>query len=167
MRFYLKLIFLLLILINFAQASDKIVFIDIDYILSNSNKGKHLINLLEKKNNENILKLTEKEKILKNKEKDIETKKNILSQEKINQEIDELKKQILNFRKEKDLIVEEFNSYKINQISQLMKEINPIITEYVKQNSIQMLIDKKNILIGKKEYDITNVILDLINKKLK
>ena len=48
-----------------------------------------------------------------------------------------------------------------------MKEINPIITEYVKQNSIQMLIDKKNILIGKKEYDITNVILDLINKKLK
>ena len=49
MRFNLKLIFLLFIFINFAQASDKIVFIDIDYILSNSIKGKQLINILEKK----------------------------------------------------------------------------------------------------------------------
>ena len=153
--------------INVSLASDKIVFIDIDYILSNSNKGKQIIQLLEKKNNENILILKEKEKILKNKEKDIETKKNILSAQKINEEIDDLKNQIIKFRNEKETIVEKFNSLKKSEISKLMEEINPIIRQYLKENSIDMLIDKKNILVGKKEYDITDEILNTVNNKLK
>lgn len=153
--------------INVSLASDKIVFVDIDYILSNSNKGKQIIQLLEKKNNENILFLKEKEKILKNKEKDIETKKNILSAQKINEEIDELKNQIIKFRNEKESIVKKFNSLKKSEISKLMEEINPIIKQYLKENSIDILIDKKNILVGKKEYDITDEILNSVNNKLK
>ena len=35
--------------INLSIASDKVVYIDIDYILSNSNKGKIIINNLERK----------------------------------------------------------------------------------------------------------------------
>ena len=74
---------------------------------------------------------------------------------------------IINFRKEKDELSKEFNSYKVDQISKLMKEINPIITNYVKENSIQIVLDKKNILIGKNEYDITEIILDKVNKEIK
>jgi len=48
-----------------------------------------------------------------------------------------------------------------------MKEINPIIINYVKENSISVVLNKKNILIGQASYDITNDLLDLVNIKLK
>ena len=167
MKLVVKFFFLFFFSINLSIASDKVVYIDIDYILSNSNKGKIIINNLEKKNRKNISKLKEKEDILKSKEKDIENKKNILSQEELSNLIDQLKNLIINFRKEKDELSKEFNSYKVDQISKLMKEINPIITNYVKENSIQIVLDKKNILIGKNEYDITEIILDKVNKEIK
>ncbi len=47
-----------------------------------------------------------------------------------------------------------------------MQLINPIISDYVEKNSINLVIDKNNILIGKKSYDITQDILELVNKKL-
>ena len=167
MKLVVKFFLLFFFSINLSIASDKVVYIDIDYILSNSNKGKIIINNLEKKNRKNISKLKEKEDILKSKEKDIENKKNILSQEELSNLIDQLKNLIINFRKEKDELSKEFNSYKVDQISKLMKEINPIITNYVKENSIQIVLDKKNILIGKNEYDITEIILDKVNKEIK
>ena len=48
-----------------------------------------------------------------------------------------------------------------------MQEINPIIAEYVKEKSIDLVLDKKNILIGKTSYDITQNIIELVNTKLK
>ena len=48
-----------------------------------------------------------------------------------------------------------------------MKLINPIIANYVEKNSINLVLDKNKILIGKKSYDITNDILELVNKNIK
>ena len=106
-------------------------------------------------------------KILKKKENDIESKKNILSKEELNIQIESLKKQIIDFRKEKASMVKEFNLFKKKQISNLMKSINPIIAEYVKEKSINIVLDKKNILIGKTNYDITKDILVLVDNKIK
>ena len=47
-----------------------------------------------------------------------------------------------------------------------MKLINPVISKYVEKNSINLVLDKKNILIGKKSYDITQDILKLVNANL-
>ena len=35
------------------------------------------------------------------------------------------------------------------------------------KNSISMIVEKKSIIIGKSELNITNDILDLLNKKIK
>ena len=64
-------------------------------------------------------------------------------------------------------MVKEFNLFKKKQISNLMKSINPIIAEYVKEKSINIVLDKKNILIGKTNYDITKDILVLVDNKIK
>ena len=48
-----------------------------------------------------------------------------------------------------------------------MKSINPIISKYVEKNSINLVLDKNNILIGKKSYDITEDILELVNTNIK
>ena len=47
-----------------------------------------------------------------------------------------------------------------------MKAINPILAEYTASNDISIILDKQNIVIGKTELDITNIILDKLNKKL-
>ena len=64
-------------------------------------------------------------------------------------------------------MVKEFNNLKNSEILKLMDLINPIISDYVTKNSINIVIDKKNIIIGKKSYDITNEILLLVNENVK
>tara|TARA_Y100001935_G_C17035202_1_gene374471 strand:- start:62 stop:565 length:504 start_codon:yes stop_codon:yes gene_type:complete len=167
MKIFLKINILILFLINTSIANDKIVYLDINYILSNSDKGKSIFIELDKKNKNNILKLEKRENILKNKEKDLETKKNILSENELKKQIQDLKVQIIKFKKDKEKIVIEFNNYKKKELSSLMQEINPIISEYVREKSIDMVLDKKNILIGKTSYDITQTVLELVNTNLK
>jgi len=166
MNLIFKIFFIIFFLINHTLADNKVVFLDIDYVLSNSNKGKVLLKTLEKKNNTNIEKLQSKEKILKDLEQDLEKKKNIISEQELNNQINNLKQKILIFRNEKKKLTNEFNNFKKKEISDLMKLINPIISSYVEANSINLVIDKKNILIGKKTYDITNDILELVNKNI-
>jgi hypothetical protein len=45
--------------------------------------------------------------------------------------------------------------------------INPIIQKYMNDQSIDILLDKKNIFIAKDSYDITQKIINLINKGIK
>ena len=45
--------------------------------------------------------------------------------------------------------------------------MHPILTEYSSTNSISIVIQKKNIIIGKNELDITNDIMSILNKKIK
>ena len=167
MKLFLKINILIFILINTSFANDKIVYLDINYILTNSEKGKSIIKQLNEKNKNNILKFEKKENILKSKEKDLEIKKNILSESELKKQIEDLKIQIIQFKKEKEKLVKEFNNYKKKELSSLMQDINPIISEYVKEKSIDLVLDKKNILIGKTSYDITSNVLELVNTKLK
>ena len=112
MKLFLKINILILILINPSISNDKIVYLDINYILSNSEKGKSIFKNFDQKNKNNILELEKKENILKNKEKDLEVKKNILSEKELNKQIEDLKVQIIQFKKDKEKLVQEFNIYK-------------------------------------------------------
>ena len=47
-----------------------------------------------------------------------------------------------------------------------MKNISPIITDYASKNNISILLDKKNIIIGANNLDITKDILILLNEKI-
>jgi Skp family chaperone for outer membrane proteins len=48
-----------------------------------------------------------------------------------------------------------------------LKQISPIINDYMEENSINVLLDSKNIFIGSKASNLTKDILKEINKKLK
>ena len=45
--------------------------------------------------------------------------------------------------------------------------INPIIEKYMTDNSIYMLIDKKNVFIANNNYDITKKLIELIDNQIK
>ena len=59
------------------------------------------------------------------------------------------------------------NSFKTKVRLEFTNNLNSILEDYSKKNSISMIFKKENILIGKTNLDATNDVLDLFNKKIK
>ena len=149
---------------NNALAIEKIVYLDLDYILSNSNKGKEILSELDKKNIENVNILKSKEEILKNEEEDLFKQKNVISNEAYNEKIKNLQNKIKIFRSEKNQLVKEFKKNRENRINDFIKIVDNILGEYVKANSIDLVLNKKDIIMGKNSYNITEEILKKVNE---
>ncbi len=60
-----------------------------------------------------------------------------------------------------------FNQTKQNELNNLFKKINPVIQNYMNENSIGILLNSKNIFIGSKKLDITQNLINEINNKIK
>ena len=134
MKFLIIIFFYLVIIVpSSASSQEKVVFLDINLVLSKSNKGKLILKKLEEKNKANLSQLKLKEDILKNLEIDLEKKKNILSENELEDQINDLKNKIINFKKEKKILTDEFNKFKNKEIAALMQLINPIISDYVEK----------------------------------
>ena len=161
---FLIILFFLIISTTFANSNDKVSFIDIDFILKNSNLGKSILNEIENLNNKNIDELQSKEKELKKIEEEIKSKKNILSEQEFKKEVDLLKEKIKKYRIYKDKLVNDFEQNKNKKLNLFFKEVNPIIQKFMDKNSIDILLDRKNVFIGKKNSDITNQIIQELNK---
>ncbi len=169
MNFIKKKIILLIIVFintNSVYAFDGTVFIDIDYILNNSNYGKSIILDLEKLKKKNTEKITTNEKNIKLKKDTINKNKNILSEDKLKEDIDNFNKEVKKYQTEKKNLLIDFDKEKKNKLEKFLKEINPIIQEFMAENSIDIVLEKKQIFVGNSDNDITNDILKLINKNL-
>ena len=164
---FLRFLFLIFFIL-FSQnvfAENKIVFIDIDFLMKNSNIGKLSLKKLEELNNKNVNLLKVNEKELKEKENTLLQKKNIISKEEFENEIKILKTQINEFKNNKDNMVKDFNTLKVKELNTVLEKFNKKIQEYMSQNSIDIVLNKNNIFIGKVTSDITNDILIEINKE--
>ena len=166
--YFKKIIFFYIILIStvYASSYEQVSFIDMEFIIKNSNAGKKIIEKINDLNNENIKKLKIKEQELKKKEESIKKKQNIISKEEYENEIIKFKVQINEFRNEKDIMVKNLNDFKEKELGILYKKMNPIIQKYMDNNKIQILLDVKNIIVGKTTSDITKDIIEEINKQI-
>ena len=164
---FLRFLFLIFFIL-FSQnvfAENKIVFIDIDFLMKNSNIGKLSLKKLEDLNNKNVNLLKGNEKELKEKENILLQKKNIISKVEFENEIKILKIQINEFKTNKDNMVKDFNTLKVKELNTVLEKFNKKIQEYMSQKSIDIVLNKNNIFIGKVTSDITNDILIEINKE--
>ena len=149
--------------INSSLSAEKIVYLDLDFILSNSNKGKLILSNLDNLNKKNIEILKSKENLLKKDEDEIIKQKNIISQEAYTSKVNDLKEKIKVFREEKKKLASDFTEIRKNKINDFFKTIDNVLREYVEKNSIDLVLNKKDILIGKNNYNITNEILKIVN----
>ena len=164
-KFFLIMIFICFF--NTYSYSENILFIDIDYIYFNSNAGKIVNKKVEsetKKINEELSNY--KKKIQEDKTK-LVSQKNILSQEELQKKSIDLDKQIKEFNKIKSNKNNQLLKYKNQTKIEFTKKLSKIVQEYASNNSIDMIITKDNILIGKKELDVTENLLNLFNKNIK
>ena len=170
MRYFNRLILIITIFFTFINVSiskENIAFVNVDYLIKNSNIGKKLLANINDKDKKNLDNLKKKNKILQDLESSIKKKKNVISDEAYNKEVIDFKKKFQEFSKEKNKIVKEFNVFKKKEIENIFKKINPIINSYMEENSVDLLLDSKNIFMGAKKLDLTEDILKKINKEFK
>ena len=165
-----KILFILSITLISALSyaeEQKIVYLNVDKIMQQSIAGKSIIKQLENLYNKNLEKFKKNDEILKNKEKKIIAQKNILSQEDFQKELTSLRKEIINFQKEQVKARDNINKLRIGATNKLISQLSPILQEYAKKNSVSLILQKKNIVMGKKEIEITDEILEITNKEIK
>ena len=170
MKFLNKFFFIFIFFfLNIAQAnsSEPIAYVDMDFIIKNSEIGKKTMNSINILNDKNINELKKKEKILKDLESKIISKKNIISKENFDKEVLLFKEKANKFKEEQSKMVEDFNNYKKKEFDDILSKISPIINAYMEKKSVKILLDSKNILIGRSNLNLTNEVLIEINEKIK
>ena len=167
MKFFFVKIFFLISLMGVSNANENIRFININYIVNNSEAGKTLNKIIENKSKKIKSELNDLGKKIENKKDKIISQKNILKKEEYGKLVktyeDEVKK-FNNIRLKKN---EDFNKFRINSQKKIIEALNPLITAFLKKESVQILFQKEQIIFGDKELDITEEILKIFNNKHK
>ena len=165
--FFKKFFIIFIILLNVeSQANTNIAFVNIDYLFENSTIGKSIKNKLKDINQQKSQILKDKEKNLVEQENEIKKIQNIITKDELNKKIAILKKNIKEFNTEKKVFLNRFDEMQNDELQIFFSKINPIMLEYMDTNSIDLLIEKKNIFIGKSNIDITEELLLIINSKI-
>ena len=148
-----------------AFAEQKIVVLDMKFVLNKSSAGKDAQEYLKKKFNDNAKKFTKFEDSLKKEEKDLLKAKADLTKEEYKKKSDTLRKKVIDYQSQRRSSIDKLGAKRIKAREILMKQVNPIIDTYINENDISLVIDKKNMIGGLNEYDITNLIVEKLNKE--
>ena len=165
MKKFLIIIFFIFNIFTF-NAYSKIAYIDIKIILNESNVGKSLNSHLKSLNSEYSKKYSKIEKELLEKEKKLLAQKNIIEDNEFNKKIRNLSDEIEKYKNDKKLSTDKLNKIKIENTKEILRILNPIITKYVENNDISLVLKKTNIIVGKKDLDITEKIIKLLNGEI-
>ena len=145
----LLILFIFFLSINFSNSKET-AFVDIDFIIANSNIGKKVLLRIDKLDKENLENLKKKNKTLQELEITIKNKKNVISDDAFKKEVVSFQKKVQKFKEDKNIMVKKFNDFKRKELENVLKQISPIINDYMEENSINVLLDSKNIFIGSK-----------------
>ena len=165
-NFFLIIIFFIFGITNL-WSSEKIAFLDVDFLINKSEPALVIIKKIEKIRDQETKKLKEIEDNLKKKNEELIKTKNLISDEELKKKISSLRDEAKSFDELRKKTITELNIKKNKELNEFLKLINPIIQEYMKEKSIDMIIDKKNIFMAKSKNDITKDILEIVNTKIK
>ena len=151
---------------TYAQAEQKIVYMDMKSVLNNSKAGKGAQDYLKKSLQQNQKKFVDKEKELKKEETDLLEKKNVLTKEEYAKKTDILRKKVIDYQALRRASVDKLTRQRAEARQNLIKQINPILESYSKENNITLIFDKKFLVMGNTGLDITNIVIEKLNNVL-
>ena len=166
----IRSLLLLIFFIFFSKISlsheKSVVYIDLNKIMSNSIAGKSITSQLENNHKKNISKFKNIEEELKKEEAEIISQKNVITKKEFEKKIIDLRDKANKFRKERNDNINNLNNQRLEATSKMITLVRPILSEFSDKNSISLIIDKKNIIIGKTLLDITDDILKIVDEKI-
>ena len=136
------------------------------YVLNNSKAGKDAQEFLKKTFTENTKKYSDIEKSLKKEESDLLGKKASLSKEEYTKNANDLRKKVIKHQSDKRASLDKITKQRSIARQTLLKELDPILKSYVEENSLSLVLDKKTVLAGNTGLDITDAIVEKLNKAL-
>ena len=156
----------LLLVCTHVLAEQKVVYLDMKFILNNSKAGKGAQDFLHKSFQANQKKFLDNQNALKKEESYLITQKTILTKEEYQKKSDNLRKKVIDYQSQRRASLDKIATQRAKSRETLLKAIDPILNTYIKENNISLVIDKKDMLGGKPEYDITQIIVEKLNKEL-
>ena len=167
---FLKKFFVSLIILNllgsnlFAQTPH---YIDFQLILNQSIAGKKAQDELKSRLNKTIKKQNTTQKNLQEEEKKLIQQKKLISAEEYKKKVNELRKKVSDLQKNRSETLQKIGKQRANAKQELLKNLNPIIKNYMQEKQIRMVIDKKNLILADEKLDITSDIMKSLNAKIK
>ena len=156
----------LLLIYTHASAEQKVAYLDMKFVLNNSKAGKGAQDFLKesfKKNQKNFL---DEENALKKEESDLLAQKTILTKEEYQKKTDNLRKKVIDYQSQRRTSLEKITTQRAEARQKLLEKLDPILKTCIKENDISLIIDKKHVLMGNTNLDITNIIVKKLNKEL-
>ena len=166
----IKQIFFAILLVIFFQTnlfSQSAHFVDFKYILNESKAGKEAQTYLKNKLENGIKNLRNKEKTIQKEEEQIIKQKKLISAEEYKKKVTKLREKVSSLQKERDKLLDGVSKQRSKARAELLKNLNPVIKDYMNEKKIRMVLDKKSILLADENLDITKEITNLLNKRLK
>ena len=163
---FILISFLFILKFNFLYADGKIAFIDLNYIMNKSLSGKSINNFINTIKSKKIEDFKNIESKIKKDENDLISQKNIIEKKIYNQKVDQIKLRINNYNNDRQAFKKYLDERKIIYTNKLLESLNPIISNYVEQNSISVVFPKKMIIVGKKNLDITIPVLKILDESI-
>ena len=159
-------LFFFLFQFNFVMANTNIVFVDMNRVMSTTKAGLSLIKQLNNISKKNSIKFENEAKKIKEKETKLISQKNILTEEDFQLSINKIKSEIKNYNDNRNKINKNLEKIKIYNTNKFIKLINPILIDYSNENLISIILQKKDLIIGKNELDITDEIIKIIDRDI-
>ncbi len=163
-KFFLTLLITLWSSFLFAEIP---YYLDFNYILNESNAGKKAQTTLKNRLDSGIKSLNGKEKSIQESEKKLIQKKKIISAEEYKKEIQTLRASVAKLQKERSELINSIAKKKKKAKDELLKNLNPIIKDYMIEKKIRMVVNKKALVLADENLDITQDIIKIFNTKLK
>lgn len=169
MNLFKKKIILLIFFLISSQTllAETPYFLDFKFILNESDAGKKAQNYLKNKLEKGIKELKNKEKQIQDEEKKIIQQKKIIAAEDYKKKVASLRSKVASLQKERNSLLEGVAKERKKARNELLKNLNPIIKDYMNEKKIRMVVDKKSLLLADENLNITKDILAILNKKLK
>ena len=165
----IKILFLFLILtypFNL-MAENQVYFINLKKVLNESKAGSAAQEKLVKEFENQDKKFKNESNALKKQETELINQRKTLSADEYKKKVSSLRKKNVDFQNRRRNASSDFVKKKNNARNQLLKSLNPILQKYMDENGIMMIMNEKNVILANSKVDLTNTIIDLLNKELK
>jgi outer membrane protein len=163
---FLVLTFLLFLPQTFLYA-ELPYYLDFRFILNESNAGKKAQKSLKSELENGMKALSDREKSIQKEEKDIINQKKVISAEEYKKKVISLRSKVSTLQKDRKALITRVSKKRSKAKSELLKNLNPIIKDYMKEKKIRYVMDKKSLILADENLDITQDIINILNDKLK
>ena len=91
----------------------------------------------------------------------------MISPEEYKKNLNSLRQRNVNYQKKRRSASNEWVNKKNEARTKLLKALTPILKKYMEDNNVEMIVDKKYILLANSNFDITEKILKILDQELK